>query len=64
MIRICLEQLSLFNDETETNSDIAKTEERLDVSAISMRLLEAFSVSSIPFLGCDYETVYHDLEGI
>ena len=29
-----------------------------------MRLLEAFSVSSIPFLGCDYETVYHDLEGI
>ena len=29
-----------------------------------MRLLEAFSVSSIPFFGCDYETVYHDLERI
>lgn len=25
-------------------------------------MLEAFSVSAIPFLGCDYDTVYQDLE--
>lgn len=58
---ISFEQLTLFPDKTEENieSDVYK---KASAAAVSVRLLDAFDVASIPFLGCDFDRVYPELK--
>lgn len=56
------EQLTLFaNDKSETDFENEISNKKINVS-ISTRLLDAFDVSNIPFLGCDFDMIYPELE--
>jgi len=57
---IFFEQLTLFSNEADENFD-GGVSKKTSVATVSTRLLDAFDVSSIPFLGCDFERVYPEL---
>lgn len=60
MTSISGEQLTFFLDKPDesTNAEVSK---KSDPASVSVKLLDAFNVSAIPFLGCDFDQVYPDL---
>ena len=56
---IIYEQMSLFPGEGFDNNSMLNTDNvDIDSNIISTRLLEAFSISDIPFFNCDFDTIY------
>ncbi len=57
---ISFEQLTFFSNEEDKNFD-SNLSKKANIVTVSTRLLDAFDVSSIPFFGCDFESVYPEL---
>ena len=55
------EQLTFFPNHPEENAN-TESPRKAGTASISVRLLDAFNVSNIPFLGCDFDRIYPDLE--
>lgn len=53
-------QLTLFPNEPDESTS-AETAKKADTASVSARMLDAFDVSTIPFLGCDFDQVYPEL---
>lgn len=59
------EQLSLFEGVVPIQHDIKEHEKtNKEVVGISERILDAFAVSEVPFIGCDFDWVYPQLASI
>lgn len=61
MTSISFEQLTFFPNEIDENFE-SEVSKKAGTAAVSVRLLDAFDVASIPFLGCDFDQVYPELE--
>ena len=62
---ISFKQLSFFSEEIDQCTETQSSETaNIVTDAVSVRLLDAFDVSEIPFLGCDFETLYPNLKNI
>lgn len=67
VMSISFKQLSLFAEEVDqcTIPQVSETTNTsADTDSVSARLLDAFGVSDIPFMGCDFETLYPNLKTI
>ncbi len=59
---ISFEQLTLFPLKLDKSFESELTSKKSSATAISTRLLDSFGVVSIPFLGCDFDTIYPELK--
>lgn len=60
MTSISGEQLTFFPNRPDESTS-AEAVKKADPASVSARLLDAFDVSGIPFLGCDFDWVYPEL---
>lgn len=61
MTSISGEQLTFFQNNPEESASTEATK-KAESASISVRLLDAFDVSNIPFFGCDFDRIYPELE--
>lgn len=57
-------QMSLFSESESECIHTRKSDKENDSPTISSRILESFSVADIPFLECDFETLYPHIASI